>query len=122
MAASRFARFLAELKRRHVVRVAIVYAVIGYGIMQAASVFFPALQLPAWTITFVAVLVMLGFPVAVVLAWAFEITPDGMRRTESDGGGTKEHGQTNRNLAYLGVGILVALAGFGLTSHLMKED
>jgi TolB-like protein/Flp pilus assembly protein TadD len=72
--------FFSELKRRRVYRVAVVYAVIAFVIWQAAEIAFPALNLPAWTLTFVVVLTLLGFPIALVLAWAFDITPEGVKR------------------------------------------
>ncbi|MGH7555574.1 MAG: tetratricopeptide repeat protein [Longimicrobiales bacterium] len=75
-------RVLEELKRRRVFRVAAIYGVVGYGAVQVANNFFPTLNLPAWTTTFVAALVVLGFPVALALAWAFDITPAGLTRTE----------------------------------------
>jgi TolB-like protein/Flp pilus assembly protein TadD len=73
--------FLAELKRRKVVRVAIVYVVVGLVVVEAANNLFPALNLPPWTVTLVVALAILGFPVAVALAWAFDITPTGVKRT-----------------------------------------
>ncbi len=72
-----------ELRRRRVFRVAIVYAAVGWVLIQAASVIGPALHLPPWTTTFIVVLVLLGFPVALVLAWAFEVTPEGIRRSSA---------------------------------------
>jgi TolB-like protein/Flp pilus assembly protein TadD len=72
---------LAELKRRKVVRVAIVYVVVGLVVVEAANNLFPALNLPDWTVTLVVALAILGFPVAVALAWAFDITPSGVKRT-----------------------------------------
>lgn len=71
-----------ELKRRRVPRVAMAYAVAGFLIVQVANNFFPALQLPPWATTLVVVFVLLGFPLALLLAWAFDITPAGVRRTE----------------------------------------
>jgi adenylate cyclase len=73
--------FLAELKRRKVVRVAIVYVVVGLVVVEAANNLLPALNLPDWTVTLVVALAILGFPVAVALAWAFDITPSGVERT-----------------------------------------
>ncbi len=84
--ASRFHEFLAELRRRKVYRVAVVYAVVAFVIWQAAEIAFPALNLPPWTLTFVVVLTLVGFPIALVLAWAFDITPEGVRRTEPRAG------------------------------------
>jgi len=79
---SRLGRLIDELKRRRVFRVAIVYAAVAFMVWQAAEVAFPALGLPNWTLTFVVVAALLGFPIALVLAWAFEITPQGVMRTE----------------------------------------
>ncbi len=80
---SRAARFFGELKRRHVVRVAIVYTVVAWILIQIGEVVFPALSLPDWTLTLVVVLAAFGFPIAVVLAWAFDLTPEGVVRTDA---------------------------------------
>jgi TolB-like protein/Flp pilus assembly protein TadD len=77
---SGFRAFFAELKRRKVVRVAIVYVLVGLVVVEAANNFLPALNLPDWTVTLVVALAILGFPVAVALAWAFDITPEGVKR------------------------------------------
>ncbi len=77
-----YQRFFAELKRRHVFRIAAVYGGVGFVVVQAADVFVPALHLPPWILSAVAVLVVLGFPIAVLIAWAFELTPDGLKKTE----------------------------------------
>jgi TolB-like protein/Flp pilus assembly protein TadD len=77
----RVARLYRELKRRRVFRVAVVYGAVAFVVAQAADIAFPALQLPAWTITLVVALAIVGFPIALVLAWAFEVTPDGVVRT-----------------------------------------
>lgn len=76
-------RFLAELKRRHVFRVLVVYAAVGFLLLQIMDLVVPALLLPEWTYRMLALILMLGLPVALVIAWAFEITPDGVRRTEA---------------------------------------
>jgi Tol biopolymer transport system component len=75
--------YLLELRRRKVYRVAALYAAVAFVIWQVAAVLVPALLLPPWMLTLVVVLAILGFPVAVMLAWAFEITPDGIRRTSN---------------------------------------
>ena len=77
--------FLAELKRRRVYRVAVVYAAVAFVVWQAAEIVVPGLNLPNWVLTLVIVLTALGFPIAVVLAWAFDITPAGIERTEGEG-------------------------------------
>jgi len=79
---SGLSQFVHELRRRHVFRVAVVYGAVAFVLIQSADLVFPALDLPAWTYTFVVVLAIMGFPVAVVLAWAFDLTPDGVQRTE----------------------------------------
>ncbi len=74
--------FFAELKRRKVYRVAIGYAVVAWLLIQIATQTFPFLDIPDWTVRLVMVLLALGFPVALVLAWAFDITPKGVERTD----------------------------------------
>ncbi len=77
-----YQRFFAELKRRHVFRIAAVYGGVGFVVVQAADVFIPALHLPPWILSAIAILVVLGFPIAVLIAWAFELTPEGLKKTE----------------------------------------
>jgi TolB-like protein/Tfp pilus assembly protein PilF len=74
--------FFAELKRRHVYRVAIAYAVVAWLLMQVASQIFPFFEIPNWAVRLVVLLLVIGFPVALILAWAFELTPEGLKRTE----------------------------------------
>ncbi len=76
-----YQRLFAELKRRRVFRVMAVYGVVAFGIIEAADAIFPRMALPDWTVTLVVWLALLGFPVAIVLAWALEMTPEGVRRT-----------------------------------------
>jgi adenylate cyclase len=73
---------LSELRRRRVFRAAVIYVVVAYGVMQAANNFFPPLRLPEWTLTLVAALCVLGLPIALVLAYVFDLTKEGVRRTE----------------------------------------
>ncbi len=72
--------FLAELKRRHVFRVAAAYGATAFVVIEAADIVFPRLGLPEWTVTLVVALAVLGFPVALVLAWAYQLTPEGVKR------------------------------------------
>ncbi|MGH7555861.1 MAG: hypothetical protein ACREMQ_22900, partial [Longimicrobiales bacterium] len=76
-------RFLAELKRRHVFRIASAYVVVALAVGGGASLFVDGLSLPPWTLTFVLVCLILGFPIALVLAWAYDITPTGVKRTDT---------------------------------------
>ncbi|HEX8678717.1 MAG TPA: tetratricopeptide repeat protein, partial [Chthoniobacterales bacterium] len=74
--------FFAELKRRKVYRVAIGYTVVGWLLIQIATQTFPFLDIPNWAVRLVIMLLVLGFPVALVLAWAFDMTPEGVKRTD----------------------------------------
>src|SRR4051812_43980440 len=74
--------FLSELKRRNVYKVAVAYAVIAWVLIQAASILFPTYEAPSWVMKVFVAAVALGFPIALVIAWAFEMTPEGMKRTE----------------------------------------
>ena len=72
----------AELKRRNVYKVAVAYAIVGWLLVQIATQVFPFLEIPTWIVRLVIVLVAAGFPIALVIAWAFELTPEGIKRTE----------------------------------------
>jgi TolB-like protein/Flp pilus assembly protein TadD len=74
--------FFAELKRRNVYKVAVAYAIVGWLLVQIATQVFPFLEIPNWIVRWVIVLVAAGFPIALVIAWAFELTPEGIKRTE----------------------------------------
>ena len=75
--------FFAELKRRNVYKVAVAYIVAGWALSQGIAQVFPVFDVPNWTIRLIVVLIIIGLPVALVLAWAFEITPEGIKRTET---------------------------------------
>ena len=74
--------FFGELKRRNVYKVAVAYAIVGWLVVQIATQVFPFLEIPNWVVRLVIALVMIGFPIALVIAWAFEATPEGIKRTE----------------------------------------
>jgi TolB-like protein/Tfp pilus assembly protein PilF len=96
----------SELKRRNVYKVAVAYAIVGWFLIQIATATFPVLEVPAWAAKLVIALVVLGFPIAVILAWAFELTPEGIKRTEEVALNESTRHRTGRKL----VGIIVALA------------
>jgi TolB-like protein len=99
-----------DLKRRHVWRVAIAYAVVAWLLLQLLSIVFPTFGAPAWVLKVVTVLLAAGFPVALVLAWAFEVTPEGVRRTEpADSPQSRPEDQSHRIGRTLNTGIIVAL-------------
>ncbi len=70
-----------ELRRRNIFRVAVVYAIVAWLLIEMAATIFPALKLPEWTVTFVTALILISCPIILIGAWAFEVTPDGMKRT-----------------------------------------
>src|SRR6266567_5486097 len=74
--------FFGEANRRNVYKVAVAYGVVGWLLIQVATQVFPFLDIPNWAIRLVILLTALGFPVALIIAWAFELTPEGLKRTE----------------------------------------
>jgi RNA polymerase sigma factor (sigma-70 family) len=89
--------FFAELKRRKVYKVGIAYAVVAWLLMQVASQIFPLFEIPTWAVRLVVLLLVIGFPVALILAWAFELTPEGIKRSD-DPDLTKPIAPKTRNL------------------------
>ena len=76
--------FWNQLKDRKVIRIALAYIIVSWIVLQVGEVVFEGLALPDWSLTLVIVLLMLGFPVSLVLAWAYEVTPDGIRKDPAD--------------------------------------
>ena len=74
--------FFAELKRRNVYKIAIAYGVVAWLLIQIATQTFPFFEIPNWIMLAVIVLLLLGFPIALIIAWAFELTSEGLKRTE----------------------------------------
>src|SRR5206468_11878229 len=74
--------FFAELKRRNVYKVAIAYGVVAWLLIQIATQVFPFFEIPNWALRLIVLAIAIGFPIALMIAWAFELTPEGIRRTE----------------------------------------
>ena len=74
--------FFAELKRRNVYKVAVAYAVVGWALAQGIAQVFPVFDIPNWAVRLMVLAIVIGFPIALVIAWAFELTPEGIKRTE----------------------------------------
>ena len=72
----------AELKRRNVYKVAVAYAVVAWLLIQIATQVFPFFEIPNWVVRLVVLAIIAGFPIALIIAWAFELTPEGIKRTE----------------------------------------
>jgi len=115
-------QLLAELRRRNVFRVAGAYLVVGWLVMQIVSVMTPALAMPDWVDSFFAILLIVGFPVALLLAWAFEMTPDGIKPTThvKEGEGGDLQAVRMIDFAILGGLVLVALLMIG--SHVLQPQ
>jgi hypothetical protein len=75
-------RFWQELKRRKVFRVMVMYAATAFIIVEASDIILPRLGLPDWTVTFIIILLIVGFPITIILSWIFDITPEGIKKTE----------------------------------------
>src|SRR6266480_1997958 len=104
--------FFEELQRRKVYRVAAAYIIAAGFIIQMGSAILPAWELPNWTFRLVVVLLLIGFPIALILAWAFDVTSEGIRATK----GTAAEPHLRRNMIILvAIGVIVsAAAGFFL--------
>jgi hypothetical protein len=97
--------FFSELERRNVYKVAVAYAIVGWLLVQIATQVFPFLEIPSWVVRLVIALVAIGFPIALIIAWAFELTPEGIKRTE-DADATKKQ---SRGRAWIYVAIVGAV-------------
>jgi len=102
--------FFAELKRRNVYKVAVAYAVVAWLLMQIASQIFPFFEIPNWAVRLVVLLLIIGFPIALIIAWAFETTPEGIKRTEvADAAGQRSRGGAWIYIVLIGVALSVGL-------------
>ncbi len=111
--------FLAELKRRHVYKVAVAYGVVAWLLIQAASIVLPTFEAPGWVLKTFLVAMVAGFPMALIIAWAFEMTPEGIKRTENVSPDEKIPQWSRRNFAALIVTIGLIAAGL-LTFQLLR--
>ncbi len=99
--------FFAELKRRNVYKVAIAYAIVAWLLLQAASILFPTFEAPPWTMKVFVAVIALGFPIALILAWAFELTPEGIKRTEDVDLSKSVRRKTGRKLDFFIIAVLL---------------
>ena len=119
MSAEQKPTLFQELRRRNVLRVAVAYILAAWVILQVADVLFPMLQLPDWSSRLVAGLLILGFPLAVFFAWAFELTPDGIRR---DGDVVRsEPRTTSRRLDIATIAVAVVAVGLFLADRFVAS-
>jgi TolB-like protein/Flp pilus assembly protein TadD len=102
--------FFAELKRRNVYKVAAAYAVVAWLLMQIASQIFPFFDIPNWVVRLVVLVLIIGFPIALTLAWAFEATPQGIKRTEA----ADAAGERSRGVVWIYIVLIAAVLSAGL--------
>ena len=103
--------FFAELKRRNVYKVAVAYIVAGWALAQGIAQVFPVFNVPNWVVRLIVVLTIIGFPFALIFAWAFEITPEGLKRTEEADAMPASARPTSRTWIYIVVIGVVISAG-----------
>ena len=114
---------VSELRRRNVFRVAIAYAIIGWIVLQIGDVLAPALRLPDWMVSALAFFLILGFPASLVFAWAFELTPDGIRREKDVDRNKSITHITGRKLDYLIIAVLaLALTVFAFDEWVIEPS
>ena len=114
---------ITELKRRNVFRVGVAYGIVGWLLVEVASVVLPALRLPEWTLTLLVFFVVAGFPLALIVAWAFELTPEGIKReTAVDPAESITH-LTGRKLDFAIIGLLaVALIYVVIDKYVLEAE
>ncbi len=113
--------FFAELKRRNVYKVAVAYAVISWLLIQASSILFPTFDAPHWVMKVFVVVLVLGLAPALIFAWAFEITPEGIKRESEIAPNESIAQHTGRKIAALTVAVAVVAAGL-FTFQLLRPE
>src|SRR5438552_13293868 len=114
--------FFDELKRRNVYKVAVAYAVVAWLLIQAASILFPTFEAPAWVMKVFVSVIILGFPVALIFAWAFEITPEGLKRAEDVSPAASITHQTGHKLIRIMVVLALVAAGLFIFQMLRTKS
>jgi TolB-like protein/Tfp pilus assembly protein PilF len=115
------ASFFAELKRRNVYKVAAAYAVVGWLVIQVATQVFPFFEIPNWAVRLTVLAITVGFPIALVIAWAFELTPQGLKRTEEADATPTRHSRGRTWIIVVVAAGLLSLALFLLGRYTASE-
>ena len=113
--------FLAELKRRNVYKVAVAYAVVGWLVIQVSSTVLPTFHAPEWVVQTLVVLVAIGFPIALVIAWAFELTPEGLKRADDVDLAMKRRPKSHAWIYVVAVGAVLSIGLFMLGRYGFRE-
>jgi serine/threonine-protein kinase len=109
--------FFAELKRRNVYRAAAAYGVVSWLLVQIATQVFPFFDIPSWAIRMVVVILLLGFPVAVIMAWIYDVTPEGLQRTDEVAPGHALSQNAGRKIDFAIIGVLLTVIAFMAWQH-----
>jgi len=111
-----------ELRRRNVFKVAVAYAIVVWVLVEVAATVFPILQLPEWTVTLVTMLLLLGFPVALFLSWAYELTPEGIKPAHEVKQSESITHLTGRKLDFIIIGVMVLAIGVLVIDNYVLVD
>jgi len=110
-----------ELRRRNVFKVGAAYAIVAWLLVQVVDVVLPALQMPEWTVSFVTVLLIIGFPITLIMAWAYEMTPEGIKAA-ADAPRDSITPATGQRLNYVILGLVVLAVGFLVTDQYVLDQ
>src|SRR5438034_8507946 len=114
--------FFAELKRRNVYKVAVAYAIVGWLLVQVATQVFPFFEIPNWAARLIVLTIIIGFLIALIIAWAFELTPEGLKRTEDvDLAGSSRQPRKHIWIFVVLVGAALSIALFFVGRYSMRE-
>src|SRR4029450_6043753 len=113
--------FFGELKRRNVYKVAVAYAVAGWALAQGIAQVFPVFDIPNWAVRLIVLAIVIGFPIALVIAWAFELTPEGLKRTEDVDLATQTRAKSHAWIYVVIVGVLLSVGLFMLGRYGFRE-
>ena len=116
------AGLIAELRRRNVIRVGLAYGIVGWVLTEIASVVFDAFAFPPWAIQLFISFIILGLPVALIFAWAYEMTPEGLKKEKDVDRSQSITSQTGRKLDFAIIGLLVVALGYFVATHDWKGE
>jgi len=114
--------FIEELKRRNVIRVAVAYVIVAWLLLQVSDTLVPALRLPEWFHSGIALVLIIGFPLALIFAWAYELTPDGLQKDKNVDRSEAMTRVTSRKLDFIIIGVLAIAVGFLLVDKFYLND
>jgi TolB-like protein/Tfp pilus assembly protein PilF len=114
--------FFSELKRRNVYKIAVAYAIVGWLLVQVATQVFPFFEIPNWAVRLIVLVIVIGFPIALLLAWAFELTPEGLKRTEDVDVAPQKRRKSHAWIYVVAVGAVLSIGLFFLGRYSTGND